>query len=54
MSNAAAVWCLVEINGAQVKANIVHIGRGRYRVVEDEHSKYVDIKIDASDVIRCL
>ena len=53
MSNAA-VWCLVEIDGAQVKANIVHIWRGRYRVIEDEHGKYADVKIDAADVIRCL
>lgn len=53
MSNAG-VWCLVEIGGTQVKANIIHIGRGRYRIIEDEQGKYADVKIDASDVIRCL
>lgn len=53
MSNEA-VWCVVEINGTQVKAKIIHIGRGRYRVIEDDHGKYADVRIDASDVVRCL
>jgi hypothetical protein len=32
----SSVWCLVKIDRTQVEARIIHIGRGRFKVVEDK------------------
>ncbi len=47
-------WCLARIDGSEVKVRLDHIGRGRFRIVEDEdNGKYVSKVLDASELIHC-
>ncbi|MEW5840754.1 hypothetical protein [Nitrososphaera sp.] len=50
----AGSWCLVEIGGTSVVASVVHVGRGKFIIVEDKAGgAYAGKKIDASDILRC-
>jgi hypothetical protein len=50
----SSVWCLIEIDRGQVNARIMHIGRGRFKVIEDKSDNtFVNRIIDASDIIHC-
>ena len=47
-------WCFVVINGTELEAKIIHKGRGKFKILNDEYGgKYDDKIVDASDVIRC-
>jgi hypothetical protein len=47
-------WCFLRIDGAGFDAKIVHKGRGKFKILNDEYGgKYNNKIIDASDVIRC-
>jgi len=47
-------WCLAMIDGREVKVRLDHIGRGRFRIVEDEdNGKHVNKVLDASELIHC-
>lgn len=46
-------WCLISVANNQIRARIMHIGRGRFRILEDESGKYSEQKIDASDILHC-
>jgi hypothetical protein len=48
-------WCLASIKDAKTKVRIVHIGRGKFKVISDgEGDRYADnIIIDASDIFHC-
>ena len=47
-------WCYIVKDGARFEAKIIHKGRGKFKILNDEYGgKYSDKIIDASDVIRC-
>jgi len=46
-------WCLLSLGGEEVKAKILHVGRGRFRITADESGRYVGKIIDASDILHC-
>ena len=47
-------WCFVLIDGTGFEAKIVHKGRGKFKILNDEYGGKYDNKIlDALDVIRC-
>jgi hypothetical protein len=47
-------WCYIIIDGARFEAKIIHKGRGKFKILNDEYGgKYSDKIVDASDVIRC-
>jgi len=47
-------WCFLLIDGIRFEAKIVHKGRGKFKILNDEYGgKYSDKIVDASDVIRC-
>jgi hypothetical protein len=47
-------WCAVDIKNAVIRAQIVHIGRGKFKIVGDnQDGTYVGQVVDASDVINC-
>jgi hypothetical protein len=47
-------WCYIVEDGARFEAKIIHKGRGKFKILNDEYGgKYSDKIIDASDVIRC-
>jgi len=47
-------WCDIVIDGTGFEAKIVHKGRGKFKILNDEYGgKYTNKIVDASDVIRC-
>jgi hypothetical protein len=48
-------WCFIVIDGKSFKAKIIHKGRGKFKILNDEYGgKYTNKIVDASDVIRCI
>jgi hypothetical protein len=46
--------CLVLVDKQKIKATILHIGKGKFRILNDERNgEFVGRIIDASDVIHC-
>jgi hypothetical protein len=47
-------WCTVEYNQRVFRAQIVHIGGGRYRILKDnKDGAYIGHVVDASDIFSC-
>ena len=47
-------WCFLHIDGTGFDAKIVHKGRGKFKILNDEYGgKYSNKIVDASDVVRC-
>ena len=47
-------WCFVSVDGTRFDAKIVHKGRGKFKILNDEYDgRHANEIIDASDVIRC-
>ena len=46
-------WCIVSLDGAIIRARIIHKRGGKYKIVEDtKKGTYVDKIVDASDIIQ--
>ena len=46
-------WCIVSLDGAIIRARIIHKRGGKYNIVEDtKNGTYVDKIVDASDIIQ--
>ena len=48
-------WSILFIdNGTRVEAKIIHTGRGKFKILEDNcKERYINRIVDASDVVRC-
>jgi hypothetical protein len=47
-------WAVLSIDSLKIEAKIIHKGRGRFKILEDNYrGKYIGKIVDASDVIRC-
>ena len=47
-------WCFLCIDHVTLEAKIIHKGRGKFKILNDEYGgKYNNKIVDASDVIRC-
>jgi hypothetical protein len=47
-------WCFLLLDGSEFEAKIIHKGRGKFKILNDEYGgKYNNKIVDASDVIRC-
>jgi hypothetical protein len=47
-------WCLVSINELTINAKIMHTGRGRFEIIDDEQGgRYVGEILDARDIFSC-
>jgi hypothetical protein len=47
-------WAVLSIDRLKIEAKIIHKGRGRFIILEDNcRGKYIGKIVDASDVIRC-
>jgi hypothetical protein len=44
---------MVTIDGNEVKAKIMHVGNGKFKILEDEYSRYIGKIVDASEVMHC-
>lgn len=46
--------CITFIDKQEVRVKIIHVGRGKFKIIRDDGSgKHVGKIIDASDVIHC-
>jgi hypothetical protein len=54
-SQKSSSWCIASINNAKRRVKLVHIRRGKFKVISDgEGNTYADnIIIDASDIFHC-
>ena len=47
-------WCYIVVDGSGFQGKIIHKGRGKFKILNDEYGgKYTNKIVDASDVIRC-
>jgi hypothetical protein len=47
-------WCTVEYSQQVFRAQIVHIGRGKYKILKDDKDgAYIGHVVDASDIFSC-
>jgi hypothetical protein len=47
-------WAVLSIDRLKIDAKIIHKGRGKFIILEDNYrGKYIGKMVDASDVIRC-
>ena len=47
-------WAVLSIDRLKIEAKIIHKGRGKFIILEDNYrGKYIGNIVDASDVIRC-
>jgi hypothetical protein len=47
-------WSVLSIDGLEIDARIIHKGRGKFKIPEDNYrGKYTGNIVDTSDVIRC-
>lgn len=46
-------WCVVDVDGHEVRARIAHKGRGKFKIEDDIDGQYKGKVIDASDIISC-
>ena len=49
----ASCWCMIDIDGQNVRARIVHKRRGKFRVEDDDGGRYRGRIIEASDITSC-
>jgi hypothetical protein len=47
-------WCIVQGSNKVFRAQIQHVGRGKFKIVNDnQESIHVGQIVDASDIINC-
>lgn len=47
-------WCSLLTGGTEFEAKIVHKGRGKFKILNDQYGgKYNNKIVDASDIVRC-
>jgi len=50
----SSCWCFLFIDETRLEAKVVHKGRGKFKILNDEYGgKYVNKIIDASDIVHC-
>jgi hypothetical protein len=47
-------WCIISVNGIKTKVQLRHLGRGKFRVVNDEsQGNLIGNVFDASKIFHC-
>jgi hypothetical protein len=47
-------WCFLLLGGTEFEAKIVHEGRGKFKILNDQYGgKYNNKIVDASDIVHC-
>ena len=47
-------WCTIDFDSKVFRAELVHVGRGKFKIVNDnQDGAYKGKKIDASDILNC-
>jgi hypothetical protein len=48
------VWCIVEHSNKVFRAQVQHIGRGKFKILNDNQDRiHVSQILDASDILNC-
>jgi len=48
-------WSVLSIDRLRIEVKIIHKRGGKFEILEDNcEGKYIDVIVDASDVIRCI
>lgn len=53
LSTKPQIWCLLSIDGKQVKAKIAHIDRSKFVIIQSEDTNHIGRVVDASEVYYC-
>jgi len=54
MTADSSAWCTIEHNNQIFQARVVHVGGGKFKILEDnQQDLYVGNIIDASDIFGC-
>ena len=49
-----AIWCVVEYSNQVFRAQLQHIGRGKFKILNDnQEGIYIGRIVDASDIHNC-
>ena len=49
-----SAWCTVELGDKIFQARVSHIGRGKFKILQDnQDDRYVGKAVDASDIFGC-
>ena len=49
-----ATWCVVEHSNQVFRAQIQHVGRGKFKILNDnQEGLHVGQIVDASDILNC-
>ncbi len=49
-----ATWCVVEHSNQVFRAQLQHMGRGKFKILDDnQKGVYIGQIVDASDVLNC-
>ncbi|MDQ3967671.1 MAG: hypothetical protein M3275_04650 [Thermoproteota archaeon] len=52
--NIRETWCVVELSNQVLRAEVQHIGRGRFKILNDnQEGIHIGQVIDASDILNC-
>jgi hypothetical protein len=47
-------WCFLLMGGTEFEAKIVHKGRGKLKILNDQYGgQYINKIVDASDIVHC-
>ena len=47
-------WCVVELSNQVFRAQLQHIGRGKFKILNDnQEGIYIGQIVDASDILNC-
>jgi hypothetical protein len=53
-SDDVGAWCVVEHSNQVFRAQIQHVGRGKFKIVNDNKEKtHVGKIVDASEIFNC-
>jgi hypothetical protein len=51
---AHTTWCVVELSNQVFRAQLQHIGRGRFKILNDsQEGIHIGQIVDASDILNC-
>jgi hypothetical protein len=52
--NIRETWCVVELSNQVLRAEVQHIGRGKFKILNDnQEGIHIGQVIDASDILNC-
>jgi hypothetical protein len=52
--NIRETWCVVELSNQVLRAEVQHIGRGKFKILNDnQEGIHIGQVIDASDILKC-